>query len=135
MDENVIIEKLGIKPGKKALFINMPKDLANPLKHDIKRYGIKKSLNGKFDIILSFEKEKREVVKKSKDIFKSLSGKDSLVWIAYPKKGSDIETDLNRDRLLDVFSGYNFRPVTMVSLNDRWAAVRFRNGDRISKAH
>lgn len=135
MSENLIISKLGIKPGKKALFVNMPKDLANPLKNDIKQYGIKKSLKGKFDVILCFEKIKREVLERSKDIFKSLNSDDSLVWIAYPKKGSDIDTDLNRDILWDVFSGYNFRPVSMVSLNDNWSAVRFRSGEKVSAAH
>jgi hypothetical protein len=57
------------------------------------------------------------------------------VWIAYPKKGSKIETDLNRDLLWDVFAKYNFRPVSMVSLNDIWSAVRFRSGDKVSKVH
>ena len=135
MDENVIIKKLGIKPGKKALFINMPKDLANPLKHDIKKFGIKKSLRGKFDVILYFGKIKSEIKKKSKEIFNSLNNDDSLVWIAYPKKGSNIETDLNRDILWDVFTAYNYRPVSMVSLNDSWSAVRFRSGDKVSKVH
>jgi hypothetical protein len=135
MDENVIISKLGIKPGTKALFINMPKDLANPLKNTIKQFGIKKSLRGKFDVILCFEKIKSGIQKKAKDIFNSLHDDNSLVWIAYPKKGSNIKTDLNRDILWDVFNRYNYRPVTMVSLNDSWAAVRFRSGEKISKVH
>ena len=135
MDENVIIKKLGIRPGKKAFFINMPDDLAIPLKDTIKKFGIKKSLEGKFDVILYFGKILSEIRKKSKDIFDSLSDDDSLVWIAYPKKGSNLETDINRDILWDVFSEYNYRPVSLVSLNDNWSAVRFRSDDNVSKAH
>ena len=64
-----------------------------------------------------------------------MNNDDSLIWIAYPKKGSDIETDLNRDKLWNVFAEYKFRPVSMVSLNDRWSAVRFRSDDKVSKVH
>jgi len=135
MDANVVVKKLGIKPAMKSLIINMPRELADSLKETIKKFGIKKSLRGKFDVIVFYATGKDQIKKKSGDIFNSLNDNDSILWIAYPKKGSSIKTDLNRDKIWDVFNSYNYRPVSMVSLDENWSSVRFRSNENISTAH
>jgi len=135
MDGNAVVKKLGIKPAMISLIINMPRELADPLKETVKKFGIKKSLRGKFDVILFYAKAKNQIKKKSGDIFNSLNDSDSILWIAYPKKGSNIKTDLNRDEIWDVFNAYNYKPVSMISLNESWSAVRFRSNENISKVH
>ena len=48
------------------------------------------------------------------------------VWIAYPKGGSGVKTDVNRDKLWLVVRAQGWRPVRLVALDEVWSAMRFR---------
>jgi hypothetical protein len=52
---------------------------------------------------------------------------DRLTWVAYPK-GGQLETDLNRDSLARVLIAQGVRPVTQISIDSTWSALRFRPG-------
>ncbi len=45
------------------------------------------------------------------------------LWIAYPKGNA---ADINRDSLWPIVGEYGLRPVTQVSIDDTWSALRFR---------
>jgi hypothetical protein len=52
---------------------------------------------------------------------------DGLLWVAYPKGGGKAGTDLNRDILHDKMeNGYEQIGCSLVSLDERWSAMRFR---------
>jgi hypothetical protein len=51
---------------------------------------------------------------------------EGILWIAYPKGGSGIKTDVNRDRLWSVVQESGWRPVRQIALDDVWSAMRFR---------
>jgi hypothetical protein len=53
---------------------------------------------------------------------------DRLTWVAYPK-GGQLGTDLNRDSLASVLKAHGVQPVTQVSLDGTWTALRFRPDD------
>ena len=57
--------------------------------------------------------------------------KDGLLWISYPKGSSKIETDINRDVIWEYLLSYGIRPVTQVSLDETWSAIRFRPTDAV----
>ncbi|HSR31169.1 MAG TPA: hypothetical protein VLY63_11445, partial [Anaerolineae bacterium] len=59
---------------------------------------------------------------------------DGLLWISYPKKSSKVTTDLTRDVGWDVVAEAGLRPVTQVSINDTWSALRFRPVERVGKS-
>jgi hypothetical protein len=46
-----------------------------------------------------------------------------ILWVAYPKGN---RTDLNRDSLWPILSELGLRPVTQVSIDQMWSALRFR---------
>ena len=58
---------------------------------------------------------------------------DALLWIAYPKGGAKVRTDINRDRLWDAVSKHNLSGVTLISLDEVWSAMRFRPSERVGK--
>jgi hypothetical protein len=49
--------------------------------------------------------------------------KPGAFWVAYPKAN---RTDINRDSLWPIVAEYGMRPVTQVSVDDVWSALRFR---------
>lgn len=55
-------------------------------------------------------------------------GADALLWSCYPKGGSGVETDLNRDRGWAPVEAAGLRPVSQIALDATWSALRFRPG-------
>jgi hypothetical protein len=49
-----------------------------------------------------------------------------LFWISCPKGSSKVPTDLNRDVFLHALDHLGVRPVTQVSVDEIWSALRFR---------
>jgi hypothetical protein len=58
---------------------------------------------------------------------------DALLWISYPKGSSGMETDLNRDSLWEAMKAKGIRPVTQVSVDEVWSALRFRPAEAVGK--
>ena len=58
---------------------------------------------------------------------------DGLLWISYPKKSSKVETDLSRDKLWELPGGAGLRPVTQVSIDKTWSAIRFRPNEKVGQ--
>ena len=58
---------------------------------------------------------------------------DAILWISYPKGSSGVETDVNRDTLWADLLGKGIRPVTQVSIDNVWSAIRFRPADAVGK--
>jgi len=46
-----------------------------------------------------------------------------ILWVAYPKGN---RTDINRDSLWPILNELGLRPVTQVSIDQMWSALRFR---------
>lgn len=57
----------------------------------------------------------------------------NLLWIAYPKKSSHIKSDINRDTGWDLLTAANFLPVMIVSIDETWSALRFKQKTEIKK--
>jgi hypothetical protein len=61
----------------------------------------------------------REVLDANKDQLAT----PSAFWVAYPKAN---RADINRESLWPILAEYGMRPVTQVSVDDVWSALRFR---------
>ncbi len=51
---------------------------------------------------------------------------NALVWIAYPKKTSGLESNLSRDILREAMSERGWNSVSIVAIDEVWSALRFR---------
>jgi hypothetical protein len=58
---------------------------------------------------------------------------DGLFWVSYPKKSSKVDSDLSRDVLWELPGETGLRPVTQVSIDQTWSALRFRPAERVGK--
>jgi hypothetical protein len=54
-----------------------------------------------------------------------------VLWLAYPKKSSGVKTDLSRDAGWPPLEAADFLPVTQISLDETWSALRFRRRSEI----
>jgi hypothetical protein len=59
---------------------------------------------------------------------------EGFLWISYPERSAKVETDIIRDKSWDVILRAGLRPVTQVSIDGAWSALRFRQTEQIGKS-
>ncbi|MEL7001467.1 MAG: YdeI/OmpD-associated family protein [Bacteroidota bacterium] len=124
-----MLKKLLHKPEYSCLILNCPQELMNMLPETYDKDKVAES----YDFTMFFSKnqtELRELIPTKLPV-----AEQGLVWLAYPKKSSSIKSDLSRDSLWDVLKPQGYRPVSMVSLDETWSAMRFKLEEQVkSKA-
>jgi len=58
---------------------------------------------------------------------------DGILWFAYPKRDSGLDTDINQDVGWDVVTAAGLRAVAQISLDRTWSAMRFRPVEKVKK--
>ncbi|HZA81146.1 MAG TPA: hypothetical protein VFC13_06690, partial [Actinomycetes bacterium] len=82
-------------------------------------------LEGTFDFVQVFATDRATLDRHLEAAHAALEP-GGLFWISYPKGSSKVPTDLNRDVFLNALGHLGVRPVTQVSVDDVWSALRFR---------
>jgi hypothetical protein len=49
-----------------------------------------------------------------------------ILWICYPIQSTKQDTDLNRDILRENLTGRDLKAVSLVSIDNIWSAMRFK---------
>ncbi len=125
MAEMTLAKKLGLKPGLRASVLNAPKGFWERLDPLPERVELKESLTGTFDCVLAFTRDQATL---HRDGLAALAATKpgGLVWLAYPKQSAKLKTDITRDRGWDAVLAAGWRPVSLISIDDTWSALRFR---------
>jgi hypothetical protein len=106
--------KLQIPPGESIRLLGAPKDLS---------LGLPASAKAK--AVLLFVKSLAELEQVAPPVLAKLPP-DTLFWVAYPKKGSAIPSDLHRDCGWPPMAAAGLEGVRMVAIDETWSAMRFR---------
>ncbi len=127
MADTPLLKKLGIKPKHRVLILNAPegyREQFDTLPADVELITTPTSA-GNFEVVHLFVRNKAEVERDVPMAIK-LVKPGGLLWVSYPKQSSKVPTDLNRDVLWNVFPDKDWRPVTQISIDEVWSALRFR---------
>ncbi len=89
-------QKLGIKEGASVLAIGAPAAYAESVGELPAGASISRSADGTFDAIHLFVANKATLESEWRSAIEKLKP-GGLMWIAYPKKSSGVETDISRD--------------------------------------
>ncbi|MHA1925393.1 MAG: hypothetical protein ACXABV_03685 [Candidatus Thorarchaeota archaeon] len=125
MSSKPIPKKLFIKENYIVLLVNEPegyRDLLIDLPDDVK---IVSSSAEPVDFAHLFVRDRVELeahLEKTNAYVK----KGGLLWVSYPKGTSKIKTDINRDSIWAYSKTLGIRPVTQISIDDTWSAMRFK---------
>ncbi len=114
-----VASKLQLKPGQTLRVLNGDDGRREAL---VRALGAAKLLDLRGEAVLAFVTSLDEAARLAPQAF---AGGAELVWLAYPK-GSQLKTDVNRDRLWKALEGTGWRPVRQISLDATWSAMRFR---------
>jgi len=128
MVDTSLIKKLGIKPKQRLIILNAPAGYAEqiatllPAEIELVTSPLHDSY---FDIVIQFVRNKAEV-EEDTPIAIEMVKPGGRLWLSYPKQSSKVPTDINRDILWKIFPNSEWRPVTQISIDEIWSALRFR---------
>jgi hypothetical protein len=127
--DDALANKLFFKPEYRAAILDAPEDylerLGIPVIGDL-------SVRSSLDFIQVFVTAKINLLPIMPDLIRALKP-NGLLWISYPKGGSKVQTDLNRDILWAETAKFGLAGVAMISIDEIWSAMRFRPSGRIGK--
>jgi hypothetical protein len=124
-----LLKKLNYKGQDRIAIINAEEDFINSLKDNLEDVKIDTSIDPRFPygFILVFVKKVSEVDKITPAAVHNLVA-DGILWFCYPKKTSKkFRSDLDRDHGWKPLNEIGFHGIRMVSVDDDWSALRFRN--------
>lgn len=122
---NDILDKLHYKNNLNITLINCPQEL-----HDILTPASQNDSSVPF--IIAFFQDANSI-KNNLDKIISLYKESGYLWCAYPKKSGAIKSDISRDKGWEPFISHNLIPVSQISLDSTWSALRFRYKSEVKK--
>lgn len=124
MSDKPIAQKLLIKPGRKALFVNPPEgyvEALGPLPDGV----ILLDREAPADLIQVFVKD-RQALEEQLPRLKALLNPGGLLWVTYYKGTSRHKTDIHRDSINAYAHTLGLEGVAMISIDDDWSALRLK---------
>jgi hypothetical protein len=125
-----LARKLRMKPGMRALIIAPPPGYLKSLAPLPEGFIISPKAAGTYAFVQIFATNLAEIGRCSQTLAKH-AGPQSLVWIAYPKKTSGIESDISRDIIREAMREAGWDTVSIVAIDEVWSALRFRKADEV----
>ncbi len=126
-----LVKKLGIKPGFKIYFANLPENLQTLLGELPENVTLFNELIGPVDYIQLFTKSKEEL-RTQFPILKPTLAQNGLLWISWPKKASKVPTDLDENRVRNMGLKNGLVDIKVCAVDEIWSGLKFvyRQRDR-----
>jgi hypothetical protein len=125
MSVSPLAKKLRLHTAKRALILNAPDGYLALLGETPDDLQIDTVPEGTYEFAHLFVKGSVDLEATIDQVLKVIEY-DAVLWISYPKGSSGVASDLNRDSLWEAMKGKGVRPVTQVSVDQVWSALRFR---------
>jgi hypothetical protein len=132
MDKEAVFKKLKFGIAESRLIVNAPEMFLEALKGaDFDTMPIDSKI-GKYGFVQVFASSQSEMEEQIKRV--DNAGKyDCLFWACYPKGSGKLKYDLNRNTVWDALGLIGLRPVTQISIDEKWSALRGRDPNLVGK--
>lgn len=121
-----------MKAGQRWVLLNAPDGYLTLLEGN-NEIMINYGLNESFDGIQLFVKSNAELARDIGILSQKLQPQTTL-WIIYPKKTSNISTDLEIMGSWDIMANFGLRPVSSAAIDKTWTALRFKPESLVNKS-
>jgi hypothetical protein len=128
-----LARKLKIKAGQWVLLLNADGALRDELMQ-LPEITLDEKAAGTYEVSIAFCTTKQDFEKILPKLTRAYKAQ-SLLWIAFPKKSSGIQSDLGMYEGWEALSGSGFEGIAMISLNDTWSACRLRPSSEIKRTN
>ena len=127
-----LAKKLRFAPNQQVLIINPPLGYTDELGGLPEETTLVFAPQGKYPLVQLFIENSGDFKRLGPTALSAVEY-DGVFWICYPKRSAKVATDLSRESMWDLFVGSGLRPVSQVSINQVWSAVRFRPIEKVGK--
>jgi hypothetical protein len=110
-------QKLGINEGSRVALQSAPPGFAEAL-------GVEPRLRGELDVVVLFATRRGELTRAFAPLARRLTPAGGL-WIAWPKKTSDLESDLSFETVQGIGLEAGLVDNKSCSIDETWQALRF----------
>ena len=117
-----LMDKLGIKPGARLQLVSEPEDFAGllgPLPD-----GSRVANRGVLDFAMLFVKSQSDMRKRFARLRDRLES-NGMLWVAWPKKTSGVETDLTEGIVREFGLESGLVDVKVCAVDDTWSGLKF----------
>ena len=122
--ETPLLKKLGIKEGARVSLVNAPQDFPPELGTLPEGAKFLSASHKKLDLILVFVKSRAEL-SKSLDQLRPKLSQSGMLWVAWPKKSSGVETDLSFTEVQEAGLATGIVDTKICAINDVWSGLKF----------
>lgn len=119
-----LAKKLGIKSGFRVLLVDVPPAVRREIVDALAECRIVKKRNAPLDFVFLFAKSRRELDESLESAAKALASA-GMLWIAWPKKGSGVATDLSEDVVRESGLAAGLVDVKVCAVTEVWSGLKF----------
>jgi hypothetical protein len=116
-------QKLGFQGGHRASYVNAPEDFGELLGELPDGVEVRADLTGPLDLIVCFVTDRRMLQQRLKGLRRAMAA-DGMLWIAWPKQASGVETDVTEDVVRDVALPTGLVDTKVCAIDDTWSGLR-----------
>jgi hypothetical protein len=132
-----LVEKLNYKGQERIAVINADENFTVSLSKELINVSIDKEIDPRYpySFIIIFVRNISEIESISPLALHNLMA-DGVLWFCYPKKTSkNFKSDITRDHGWKSLNDSGLHGIRMVTVDDDWSALRFRNAKFIKSAN
>ncbi|MCU1306362.1 MAG: hypothetical protein JWN45_1057 [Acidobacteriaceae bacterium] len=123
-----LVKKIGIRPGHRLALVDAPigfkKELLD-LPADVEFVSADgKAKAAPLDVVLFFM-QSRASLEKHLPKLKSRIAQAGMIWAAWPKRTSGVETDLNENIIRDSGLAIGLVDIKVCAINEVWSGLKF----------
>ena len=116
--------KLGIKGESRVALVNAPQGFESTLGPLPDGATVQSRLRPGLDVIVCFTTSRRELARRFERLAHSLDPAGGL-WIAWPKKSSGVETDLDQSVVMEIGLATPLVDNKVCAIDETWSGLRF----------
>jgi hypothetical protein len=117
-----LVDKLGIKPAARLQLVSEPKEFAGLLGGLPE--GARVASRGTLDFAMLFVKSQSDMRKRFARLRDRLES-NGMLWVAWPKKTSGVETDLTEGIVREFGLESGLVDVKVCAVDDTWSGLKF----------
>jgi hypothetical protein len=124
-----LLEKLNYKGQKRIAIINAEKNFTLAPIKEIRDIQVDNEIDQRYpyDFMILFIRQVPDLEKFAPLALHNLTA-DGILWFCYPKKTSkNYSTEIDRDHGWKILNDLDFHGIRLVSIDEDWSAMRFRN--------
>jgi hypothetical protein len=117
-------KKLGIKPGFRAWFAELPPDVRTELKSQLDECEVVRAARAPLDFAMLFTKSATQLAREFDRISKCLAPA-GMLWVSWPKKSSGVATDLDDNVVREIGLAAGLVDVKVCAVTEVWSGLKF----------